>query len=403
LSNQPPADPDQPWKKPEEAHGQPSPDSPTSPLPVSGNPWSSPSGDALAPEPYKPPATAEPPEPYHPPTGVESPGTDQPPAGVETPGYQPPQPPAAPTFKPGHASLPRPPAPQPLPPTSIFPQQPRSASGGQGGYPPQPDPNQPYPPPAYAPESSPGPQQPYSAPPAYSPESAQPPHPGYPAQQGYAGQHGYAVQHGGYGPPPGSGQPPPGFGQPPPGYGQPPPGYGQPPPKRSNVPIVAVILAVALLLCGGVATAGVLAFNRAKDRAEEALKPITDPAFPTEIPQVPGLPTDVPDFPTDIPNFPDPDATAKEITVVYEVTGDGPASIIYTEKLGESPKRLDNVDLPWQVETTMTGATLVSVTAIRSGTDTGAISCRATVDGEEVAQRTREGTFATASCIKMVF
>jgi hypothetical protein len=51
----------------------------------------------------------------------------------------------------------------------------------------------------------------------------------------------------------------------------------------------------------------------------------------------------------------------------------------------------------------MQGAALISVTAIRSGTDTGTISCRATVDGEEVAQRTNEGTFATASCTKMVF
>lgn len=403
MSNQPPADPDQPWKKPEQGQGEPSPDSPTSSLPVSGNPWSTPSGDTLAPEPYRPPAMAEPPEAYQPPTGAETPGADQPPtafetpvyplpqppATAETPGHQPPKPPAAPTFKPGHASLP---APQPLPPTSTFPQQPRSAPSSQGGYPPQPDPSQPYPPPAYAPDVRPGPQQPYSATSAYSPS----PGPGYAAHQSYAGQ------QGGYGPPP--------------GYGQPPAGYGQPP-KRSNVPIVAVILAVALLLCGGVATAGVLAFNRAKDRAEEALKPITDPVFPTEIPQVPdvptevpdlptgvpGLPTDIPGLPTDIPDFPDPNTAGKTITVVYEVTGDGPASIIYTEKLGKAPKRLDNVDLPWQVETTMKGAALISVTAVRSGTDTGKISCRATADGEEVAQVTREGTFATASCIKMVF
>ena len=74
-----------------------------------------------------------------------------------------------------------------------------------------------------------------------------------------------------YGPP--QGYPPPGYaaappgpgGPPPPGYGQ--PGYGPPPrpPKKSNAPLIAVILAVAVLLCGGAATAGVLVVNNVKD------------------------------------------------------------------------------------------------------------------------------------------
>jgi hypothetical protein len=329
---------------------------------VSGNPWQSPSGDALTPEPYQPPATAEPPAPYQPPQSQQ------------------PQQPVAPSFKPGYASLPKPPAAQPLAPTSMFPQQPgRSAPDGgrQGGYPPQPDPSQPYPPP-----------------PAYSPPS------GYPAQPPYdqGPQPGYDVQHGGYGPPP--------------GYGPPQPGYGPPapPPKRSKVPFIAALLAITVLLCGGAATAGMLAFNKAKDRAEEAIKPITEPTLPTlptEVPDLPGLPTglptDLPTLPTDVPGLPGPDETGKQITVGYEVTGDGPASIVYTEKLGDSPKRIDNATLPWTVEATMQGTTFVSVTAIRSGTGTGTISCRVTVDGKEVAHRTRKGTFATASCSKMVF
>jgi hypothetical protein len=88
--------------------------------------------------------------------------------------------------------------------------------------------------------------------------------------------------------------------------------------------------------------------------------------------------------------------------VVYEVTGDGPAEIVYTGKLGESPKRVKNAKLPWKLTTTMEGATLVSVTAVRTAAESGTISCRATVDGDEVAQRTAEGSFATASCLKMV-
>jgi hypothetical protein len=124
---------------------------------------------------------------------------------------------------------------------------------------------------------------------------------------------------------------------------------------------------------------------------------------PTDVPdlpsEIPDLPTDLPDLPTDLPGLP---GTGKKITVVYEVTGDGPAEIVYTEKLGESPKRVSHAKLPWKVTATMQGATLVSVTAIRSGTGSGTINCRATVDGEEVAKQTRDGAFATASCTKMM-
>jgi hypothetical protein len=163
---------------------------------------------------------------------------------------------------------------------------------------------------------------------------------------------------------------------------------------------VAVVVAIVLLLCAGGVTAGVLAFNAAKDRALEALKPITDPALPTDLPQMPDFPTDQP---TDGGGLSDPGATGDTIDVVYEVTGDGPVSIIYTEKLGDPAKRVDDADLPWRLETTMDGgAALISITAIRAATDTGTISCRATVDGREVAHRTREGTFISASCLKMI-
>jgi hypothetical protein len=276
----------------------------------------------------------------------------------------PPQPPGHRTFQPGKASLPRP-TPEPdsraYPPTSQFP--PATGYGPPPNYVP-PD----YVPPDYAPSG-------YGPPQAY----AQPP--------GYAGQ-----------------------GPPPPGYGQGQPGYGPPPrpPKKSNAPLIAVILAVALLLCGGAATAGVLAFNNVKDRTEEALKPITDPTLPTLPTEVPDLPTEIPDLPTDLPTLPTDipglpgTGSGKKITVVYEVTGDGPAEIVYTEKLGESPKRVNNAELPWKFTTTMEGTAFIAVSAFRTSTATGEISCRATVDGEEVAQKTREGSYASATCTKMV-
>ncbi len=188
---------------------------------------------------------------------------------------------------------------------------------------------------------------------------------------------------------------PPGY---PPDYGggyPPPPGYPavQPdrPPRKSNAPLIAVILAVSLLLCGGVATASVLIFRAAADRAEEAIEPITElPTIDPELPELPGLPTDLP---TAVPG------TGRKLTVTYEVTGDGPAQILYVEKLGGAQTRLDNVKLPWKFSAEVETPALLSVIAMRIDTTDGEISCRALVDGEEVKQRTSgSGTFATASC-----
>jgi hypothetical protein len=204
--------------------------------------------------------------------------------------------------------------------------------------------------------------------------------------------------------PPGYGQPPSGYQGQPPGY-QGPPGYDTPP-RGSNVPLVAVIVAVAVLLCGGAVTAATLAVNRAAERAQEAVKPITDPtlpAIPTKAPDLPGLPTlptDLPSLPTDLPNL--PNGTGMKITVRYEVTGDGPVEILYTKRLGDTPQRVEKAKLPWKITTKMEGTAFVSVTAVRTGTDSGSISCRALVDGKEVARRTHEGRFATVSCSKLI-
>jgi hypothetical protein len=269
--------------------------------PVSGQPWSTPSGDPLAPEPYRPPA-----------------------------------PQAPPSFAPGYASLPQP-APRPEhPPTSQFPPVPGPVN---------------YAPPGQAPDYG---QRPAYGPPGYLP-------PAYPGQ---------------------------------PGYGPP----AAPPPRRSNIPLIAVIVAVTLLLCGGVVTAGVLVTRNVTNRAKEAVKPLTDPTWPTDLP---GLPTDVPGLPglpSDLPTD-GSGLTGQTITVTYEVTGDGPAQIIYAEKLGAGPTRLDNVSLPWKFTTTMDTPALVSVIALRAGTTDGQVTCRALVNGQEVKKTTSgTGSFATAVC-----
>ena len=337
MSNQPPPDPLQPFN-PSQPYGRPRPDDAAQ---VSGQPWSTPSGDPLADGPVQPPRPPEPGRPAVPYPTQPLPG-------------------GTPTYQPGSASLPPPEA---YPPTSQFPAQP--------GYDPA--------------------QAGYDPPTGYDP-----------AQAGYGSPAGYDAAQAGYGPPPHvPGQP----WQPGP-PGPPPP----PPPRRSNAPLIAVILAVTVLLCGGAVTAGALVINNVTDRAKEAVKPITDPtlpALPTEVPDlptdVPGLPTDLPSLPTDLPTgIPGVPGSGKKITVVYEVTGDGPVEIVYTEKLGKSPKRVTTSKLPWTVKTTMEGTAIVSVTAVRTGTDSGTIGCRATVDGEEVATSTREGAYASATCLRMI-
>jgi len=377
-------------------------------LPVSGQPWSTPSGDPLSAEPHRSPQA-----------------------------YQPPEPPAPPSYKPGYAGLPRPEPEPEYPPTSQFPATPPNYA--PPGHPP--DYGQPtYGPPSAHGQPAPGEQPAYGQPPGYGqrasgepPAYGQPPahgQPGY-GQAGYGqagygqpgyGQPGYGQP--GYGQPPDQGQPPPYAasdhlaagqpGYPPPGYGQPgqggypPPGYpgepgfGAPPgpaPRKSSLPIVAVIVAVALLLCGGVATAGVLAVRAARDKAEEAVKPLTEPTWPTdlptEVPNLPGLPTDLP---TDVPGVPG-GGTGEKIDVTYEVSGDGPAEILYVEKLGASPTRVQDVALPWKFTTSMEKPALVSVVAMRVETTDGQVSCRALVNGQEVKKNTSAtGHFATAAC-----
>ena len=320
MSNPPPSDPLRPVPPPPDDAAQ-----------VSGQPWSTPSGDPLADGPVQPP---RPPQPGRAAAPYPTPPT--------------------PNYQPGQASLPPPEA---YPPTSQFPAQP-----GSGASPPPYQPAQPYDPQPY------DPAQPYKSAQPYN--SAQP----YDPAQLYDPAQPY--------------QP------------------GPPPPRRSNAPLIALILAVTVLLCGGAVTAGTLVVNRVADRAKEAVEPITNPTLPTLPTDAPGLPTEIPDLPTDLPSLPTDipglPGSGKEITVEYEVTGDGPAEIVWTGKLGESPSRVSNAKLPWKMKVTAKGATLVSVTAVRNSAEGGTISCRATVDGKEVAQSSREGSFATASCLKMV-
>ncbi|WP_430780482.1 MmpS family transport accessory protein [Actinoplanes sp. G11-F43] len=285
---------------------------------------------------------------------------------------EPRQPPRPPTFTPPGSD-------PEYPPTSQFPPVSPASPAGPAG-----------------PAGPTSPAGPY--PPSYSPGTAQvPPHnpaPHYDQTAGWAA------------PPPGYEQPgyaPPGYEQP----GYPPLGYGppQPPPRKSAVPMIALVLAIALLLCGGVGVVGKILVDRATDKAAEITGSLPDPtlpALPTEGPDLPALPTDLPelpglptDLPTGIPGL------GTEISVTYEVTGDGPAEIVYAEE-GSTPKRVGNAELPWKITTKLTSPATVYVVAIRAGLGDGGVRCRATVDGEQVAEHSAEGTLATANCTKLV-
>ncbi|BCJ52320.1 hypothetical protein Asp14428_37950 [Actinoplanes sp. NBRC 14428] len=119
--------------------------------------------------------------------------------------------------------------------------------------------------------------------------------------------------------------------------------------------------------------------------------------LPTELPELPTLPTGLP---TGIPDLP---GKGEEISVEYEVTGDGPVEIVYMGELGKDPQRVRNVSLPWRKKVTLHGSALVSVVAVRGSTSEGTISCSAKVDGDEVAQKTSTGSFITATCTKVIF
>lgn len=187
---------------------------------------------------------------------------------------------------------------------------------------------------------------------------------------------------------------PPGYPQQNP-YGPQPQGpYGPPPPapRRSNVPLVALVLAVSLLLCGGVVTAGVMLVQRATDKAKETAAKLPT-ALPTKAPTV---------LPSNLPNVPGL-TDGQQVTVKYEVSGDGPATIIYTEKLGGLPKTVNDAKLPWRLTVTMEGLSFVSVSALRTSLTDGSISCKATIDGKTASEHTASGVGATATCNKVTF
>ncbi|MDG4821157.1 MmpS family transport accessory protein [Asanoa sp. WMMD1127] len=335
-----------------------------------------------------PPATAAdapPPEPPRPPTFGGQPTTPLPPPTAPMP-QQPQQRGSTPIFTPGSAPV-YPSAPAGYP-TSAPPGYSTDTPPGGPTYPK----TSPLPPHEAAQSS------PYARPPGTPPDA-----PFAPPDPAAA----YAPQANPYAPPPPQANPyaPSGPAAPYNPYNAA-PAYDQPVKrKRGNGPIIALVVVLALLFCGGVATAGVLLVaNRANDDDPVVTQP-TNPNLPDPDPQGPDTdpvpPTDEPDdpgIPTQLPGL--PGVAGK--TVVYEVTGSGRADITYVDDLAGQTRELKNEKLPWKRQFTSTeGSLLLTVSATRSNGDNEDLGCRITVDGREAAAE--DGSIIGAFCIGTIF
>jgi hypothetical protein len=173
---------------------------------------------------------------------------------------------------------------------------------------------------------------------------------------------------------------------------------GQPAPaprRRSNGPILAVVIALAVLLVGGAVTAGVLLVNSGDDPRNDVI------ADPTRGPQTPQAEQTTPETDPSEDDY-GSDNSGDGAKVVYEVTGSGSANVIFFKADGITPEQVGEADLPWRKELTLEGdAAFVSVNATRASGD-GALGCRITIDGKEVAKKSANGQYAIVLCSKLV-
>ncbi|MFI7487253.1 MmpS family transport accessory protein [Micromonospora echinaurantiaca] len=255
-----------------------------------------------------------------------------------------------------------PPPPDPTPSTG-----PAAPDAAASGPPAAPGPD--TPPPWTPPDPTP-PPQPWAAPGPWTPPGTPGPAgapPGFPPPVGAPGPAWYPP---GYLPP----------GHLPPGY---PPPYVPPAPARSGnrSTVVGVVVAVTTVLAFGLcACLGVAGLIYSADTpypddpyAQETYDPYYDYEEPETWPTQP-RPTVRPALtPSDGPG---------EVTVVYEVTGRGPADLEYYDANGDFIQ-VEQVTLPWRRSLRMHDAGRVMVLASHGQPDR--ISCRITVAGRTVA------------------
>ncbi|GAA2600363.1 hypothetical protein GCM10010399_33980 [Dactylosporangium fulvum] len=86
-------------------------------------------------------------------------------------------------------------------------------------------------------------------------------------------------------------------------------------------------------------------------------------------------------------------------SVVFEVTGKGvskASSVTYG--IGGNSSQANGAALPWKKEATSTDTLLTVSIVAQSGTGTGTITCRITVDGKVVVENSSEGQYAVVTC-----
>lgn len=94
---------------------------------------------------------------------------------------------------------------------------------------------------------------------------------------------------------------------------------------------------------------------------------------------------------------------ARESVIVYEVTGDATNVEVTYTTIGDSTETKDETvaTLPWKKEVTTTGLVKEGQVIVTTGAEGGSVTCRITVDGEEVKTATASGAFAMATCDSM--
>ncbi|PSL36625.1 MmpS family membrane protein [Labedella gwakjiensis] len=275
-----------------------------------------------------------------------------------------------------------------------------------------------------------GPTGASTPPPAASPYGQQPP-----GAQQYGGQQYGGQQYGGpQGYQPGGTPPTYGSGQPP--YGAASGGNGEPP--RSNtfglvgliiggvslilafVPIINYVSWILALVGLALGIVGLVLKNRKRGLAIAGV--ITSIiglvlsivlAIVYTVGFVGSVATGISDNAPDVSSAPSDGATidpdARDVDVVYEVSGDGTdVTIVYLSvTAGDSGTDIETLtaqSLPWtqELDATVGGEydyTAFNVTATNGAEDTGEISCSITVDGEIVAEDTADGAFGIVSCM----
>ncbi|MFI6260854.1 MmpS family transport accessory protein [Micromonospora sp. NPDC051006] len=166
--------------------------------------------------------------------------------------------------------------------------------------------------------------------------------------------------------------------------------------RRTRRPATGLILVVALLLCGGVGLGG-YALLRPDDQPQAAA-PADDPRHEDD--DAAAASTAAPEPTSSTRPATTPSTGPGRSSVVYEVTGQGRADILYYDANGERVW-LDAARLPWRASIRTDQPDRVMVQASRTK-DSGQrpIACSVTVDGGEPLTEETTSTGWRASCFR---